>query len=146
VRTRLVWIGVTGLTATANLSWWDEPMNMVALGADTTGEVTPRRPAAGPLCVNAANPRYFTDRSGRTRWSSSRPLFESCRRAMGHTLAYANRMNLTTTAPHGELASTGYCLANPGENYFVYVPLDGFRIEADGGVGGGRTAKNNVKT
>ena len=72
MRTRLVWIGVTGPIATAILMvgailpWWDEPMNMVSLGADTTDEVTPRRPAAGPLCVNPANPRYFTDGSGRT--------------------------------------------------------------------------------
>jgi hypothetical protein len=50
----------------AVLSWWDEPMNMVSLGADTTSEVTLRRPAAGPLRVNPANPRYFIDGSGRT--------------------------------------------------------------------------------
>ena len=55
-------IGVTGPIATAILMvaailpWWDEPTNMVSLGADTTEEVTPRRPA---------NPRYFTDGSGR---------------------------------------------------------------------------------
>jgi hypothetical protein len=40
-------------------------------------------------------------------------------------------MNLTAMTPHGELASTGYCLANPGENYFVYVPLDASEIEAN---------------
>jgi hypothetical protein len=55
-------IGVTRLIATAilmvgaMLPWWDEPMNMVSLGADTIGEVTPRRPAAGPLCVNPGQP------------------------------------------------------------------------------------------
>jgi hypothetical protein len=73
------------------------------------------------------NPIYM-DPFDDPRWNSSRATFESCRRAMGHTLDYANRMNLTTMTPHGELASTGYCLANPGENYFVYVPFD--RIES----------------
>ncbi|HPC62505.1 MAG TPA: putative collagen-binding domain-containing protein [Verrucomicrobiota bacterium] len=27
--------------------------------------------------------------------------------------------------PHGELASSTYCLANPGEEYVVYLPSDG---------------------
>jgi hypothetical protein len=27
--------------------------------------------------------------------------------------------------PHGELASTGYCLADPGQDYIIYVPFDG---------------------
>jgi hypothetical protein len=43
---------------------------------------------------------------------------------MGHTLAYANRMNLAAMAPHSELASSKYCLANPGEEYLVYLPLE----------------------
>ena len=40
------------------------------------------------------------------------------------TLAYANRMDLVAMKPHGEIASSGYCLANPGEEYLVYVPLE----------------------
>jgi hypothetical protein len=43
---------------------------------------------------------------------------------MGMSLAYANRMNLSTMRPRGDLASSGYCLANPGEEYLVYVPLE----------------------
>jgi hypothetical protein len=27
--------------------------------------------------------------------------------------------------PHGELASSGYCLANPGKEYVVYLPNGG---------------------
>jgi Family of unknown function (DUF6298) len=69
------------------------------------------------------NPIYM-DPLDDQKWNSSRVIFESCRRAMGQTLDYANRMNLATMAPHGELSSTGYCLAGPGENYFVYVPFD----------------------
>ena len=42
---------------------------------------------------------------------------------MGMTLAYANRMNLVAMRPR-EIASSGYCLANPGEEYLVYVPLE----------------------
>ena len=73
--------------------------------------------------LRGLNP-IFMDPFERERWKSSRAKFESCRQAMGHTLAYANRMNLTAAVPRGDLASTGYCLANPGEEYLVYLPFD----------------------
>jgi hypothetical protein len=56
------------------------------------------------------------------------PVFEDTRVNMGHVLAYASRMNLNAMPPHGELASTGYCLANPstqGGEYLVYLPSGG---------------------
>jgi Family of unknown function (DUF6298)/Bacterial Ig-like domain (group 2) len=56
------------------------------------------------------------------------PRWEDARRNMGYTLTYALRMNLVAMAPHGELSSTEYCLANParrGAEYLVY--LDGAR-------------------
>jgi len=34
-------------------------------------------------------------------------------------------MNLAEAAPHGELASTGFCLARLGEQYVVYQPAEG---------------------
>jgi len=34
-------------------------------------------------------------------------------------------MNLAITAPHGELVSTKHCLANPGQEYLVYLPNGG---------------------
>lgn len=52
------------------------------------------------------------------------PRWESVRQAMGMTLAYANRMDLAAVRPHGELASSGYCLAKPGEEYLIYAPLE----------------------
>jgi len=50
------------------------------------------------------------------------PKWEPVRIAMGYTLTYANRMNLLVMTPQGDLASTGYCLANPGSEYLVYQP------------------------
>jgi hypothetical protein len=47
------------------------------------------------------------------------------RRAMGHTRAYAERMDLASATPHNELSSTEYCLANPGTEYLVYLPEGG---------------------
>jgi len=47
--------------------------------------------------------------------------WDTIRDAMGRTRAYAQRMDLARMVPHGELSSTGYCLANPGSEYLVYA-------------------------
>ena len=44
---------------------------------------------------------------------------------MGMTLTFANRMNLVAMTPQPSLASTHFCLANPGEEYLVYQPYSG---------------------
>jgi hypothetical protein len=48
---------------------------------------------------------------------------ETMRRYMGYTLTYANKMNLASMVPRNDLASTKYCLANPGKEYLIYLPL-----------------------
>jgi hypothetical protein len=50
---------------------------------------------------------------------------EQARVAMGHTRYYVQRMNLAEMTPHNNLASTKYCLANPGKEYLVYIPEGG---------------------
>jgi len=57
------------------------------------------------------------------------PRWEAIRKSLGYTLTYANRMDLASMAPRNDLASTGYCLANPGAEYLVYLP-DGGRDTA----------------
>jgi hypothetical protein len=47
---------------------------------------------------------------------------EPARYAMGDTRAFAKRMHLIEMAPRGELSSTGYALANPGQEYLVLEP------------------------
>jgi hypothetical protein len=47
---------------------------------------------------------------------------ETLRKAMGDALTYAEKMNLAAMAPREDLASTTYCLANPGVEYLVYLP------------------------
>jgi hypothetical protein len=49
---------------------------------------------------------------------------------MGHTRRLAQRLNLAVLAPHPESASTGYCLAHPGQEYIVYLP-DGGDVTID---------------
>ncbi len=50
--------------------------------------------------------------------------FEPARYAMGDTLAVARRVDFLNMAPRGELSSTGYALANPGEQYVVLQPAE----------------------
>lgn len=47
------------------------------------------------------------------------------RPAMGHTRAYAEKMDLAAMTPRGDLSSTEYCLASPGREYLVYLPTGG---------------------
>jgi hypothetical protein len=56
---------------------------------------------------------------------------EGTRKAMGYTLAYANKMDLALMTPRPELVSTSYCLASPGTEYLVYQPRNGesFSVE-----------------
>jgi hypothetical protein len=48
--------------------------------------------------------------------------FESARYAMGDTLRFAERMDLIELEPREDLSSTGYALANPGEEYLILQP------------------------
>jgi len=57
-------------------------------------------------------------------------MWDPIRRSLGYTLSYSQRMDLASAIPHSDLASTGYCLANPGVEYLVYLP-DGGKSEVD---------------
>lgn len=61
--------------------------------------------------------------------------WEAIRRALGQSRALADRMNLARMIPHNELASTQYCLADPGREYVVLQPAKGeaFTLELKAG-------------
>jgi CubicO group peptidase (beta-lactamase class C family) len=50
--------------------------------------------------------------------------WEPIRVSLGYTRRYAERMNLAAMRPDKDLASTKYCLANPGVEYLVYKPAN----------------------
>ena len=58
------------------------------------------------------------------------PRWDPIRKNMGYTLTYASKMDLASATPHDDLASTKYCLANPGTEYLVYLP-DGGKVKVD---------------
>ena len=51
--------------------------------------------------------------------------FEPVRWAMGDTRRFAERMHLIDMEPRDDLTSTGYALANPGQEYLVLQPNEG---------------------
>jgi hypothetical protein len=75
------------------------------------------------------NPILMEDLKSNSGWIAARA-------AMGHTRAYANKMDLAASAPADALASTGYCLAKPGREYLVYQPAAGpFQVDLTGAPG-----------
>lgn len=54
-----------------------------------------------------------------------KPEWDAARRAMGHTARLAARVDLAAMTPRSDLASSRYCLANPGSEYLVYLPAGG---------------------
>jgi hypothetical protein len=48
--------------------------------------------------------------------------FEPARHAMGDTRRFAERVNLLAMQPREDLSSTGYVLANPGQEYLLLQP------------------------
>ena len=81
--------------------------------------------------IDGVNP---PDPSSRT---PSYDSFEPARYAMGDTLRYAQKMNLIEMEPRADLSSTGYVLANPGEEYLVLQPgenADSFTVLLEVGI------------
>lgn len=68
--------------------------------------------------LRGLNPIYMDD-LGTSRHK------KDVRRAMGHTLMYADKMNLKDMSPLNDLSSTTYCMANPGTKYLIYQPVSG---------------------
>jgi hypothetical protein len=69
-----------------------------------------------PIYMDSFDPSDWEKAKG--RWDP-----EDARRAMGHTLTYATKINLVSMVPHNDLSSTTYCLANPGSEYLIYKPM-----------------------
>lgn len=71
------------------------------------------------------NPIFMDPYDNEIIGKAPRASWNPVRASLGHTRAYADRMNLAAMTPQEALASTGYCLANPGKEYLVFVPGGG---------------------
>jgi hypothetical protein len=64
-----------------------------------------------------------TDQERRVRSDAER-----VRNNLGFARVFAERMNLRTAVPHGDLVSTGYCLGDSGLQYLVFLPADAYGL------------------
>lgn len=57
------------------------------------------------------------------------PAWGPLRKALGDTLRYARKIDLAAMVPHRDLCSSTFCLANPGIEYLVYLPVGSHWLE-----------------
>lgn len=116
--------------------WTDPPASdgrkVVIIDTDHIGHVS--RTWVWRSFLRGHNPILMDWMHKRSPWYSPADQ-EAMRKAMGQTREMANRMNLSAMTPRNVLASTGYCLANPGREYLVYQPRagGGFTVELNSG-------------
>ncbi len=77
--------------------------------------------------MRGLNPIYMDDLGPDSEMVKKK---DDARRAMGDTLAYAARVNMANLVPREDLASSTYCLADPGAEYLVYIPIEPHRPAA----------------
>lgn len=71
------------------------------------------------------NPLFMDPYDGSVLGKRFDPQWDPVRRSLGFARRLADRLNLAAMTPQNALASTEYCLANPGSEYLVYLPADG---------------------
>lgn len=79
------------------------------------------------------NPLFMDPWEKCREWKLDEAVALEVRRNLGYTRRFAERVDLAKTTPRQELASSGYCLANPGGQraaYIVYLP-DGDSVTVD---------------
>ena len=89
-----------------------------------------------PVFMDPLEP-LFADPAERNR--PEFPEWEEIRKNMGYTRSFALRINLAAMEPRGDLASSGYCLADTDSGkaeYLVYLPGGG-PVEVDLSAGAG---------
>jgi Putative collagen-binding domain of a collagenase len=143
-------VGMTGMAPTDNKVMTESPADWISLGADTSKESPYQRdpPAADGKKVSVLdtdhvfgvgggrdwvwksflrghNPIWMDPYEKDSVWEPLPATAEDVRRSLGETRRWAERVNLAAMTPQNDLASTKFCLANPGFEYLVYLPQGG---------------------
>ena len=71
------------------------------------------------------NPIWMDPYKNPSVWESEPADASEVRHNLGTTRRYAERMDLAAMTPANHLASSRYCLARPGSEYLVYLPMGG---------------------
>ena len=72
--------------------------------------------------LRGLNPLFMDPYDGEVLGRRFDPQWEPVRQSLGHTLRFAERMDLAHMTPQNDLSSTAYCLSQPGVEYLVYQP------------------------
>jgi len=75
--------------------------------------------------LRGQNPLFMDPYDGVVLGTRFDPKWDPVRRSLGHTLRFADRMDLASMVPRNDLSSSRYCLANPGREYLIYLPEGG---------------------
>ncbi len=140
-----MWDGEGSNTTDANLPLFASPAEAVAPGPGNRSEYKLDPPAADGAKVVFSDTDHIWGSGGDADWvwksflrglnpilmdTLGDPSLEPARRAMGQTRTAASQIGLAGMRPRGELASSGYCLANAGIEYLVYAPTDSIPLES----------------
>ena len=83
---------------------------------------------ANPVFMDAYDVSSYREDDNIGGFRTTEPRWMSLRLNLGYIQTYANRLSVVAMTPRKELASTGYCLANPGSpgaQYLIYLPRGG---------------------
>ena len=72
--------------------------------------------------VRGLNPIFMDPYDGTVLANRFDPKWDPIRRSMGLTCQLAGEVDMAAMVPHNELASSKFCLADPGKEYIVYLP------------------------
>jgi Putative collagen-binding domain of a collagenase len=145
-------VGMTGYWRSDNRAMADSPADWVSPGGgpDTSegGRYASNPPAADERKVIILDTDHIFGLGGGRDWAwksflrGYNPIWmdpyetpsvwvtvpgnaEVVRRSLGDMRRFAERMNLAAMTPRNDLASSRYCLAEPGREYLVYLPSAG---------------------
>ncbi len=80
--------------------------------------------------VRGHHPLFMDPYDNRVLGKAEPESWNPVRESMGHARRLAERLDLAALTPREDLASTRYCLADPGRQYVIYLP-DGGQVEVD---------------
>jgi hypothetical protein len=85
--------------------------------------------------LRGLNPLFMDPYKREILTEGSDAQWEPVRQALGDTRRVAEKLDLTHAVPHPEMASTAYCLAQPGVQYLAYEPKPGesFSVQLEPG-------------
>lgn len=86
--------------------------------------------------LRGLNPIFMDPYDGAVLGRSENPQWDAIRTSMGYAATFAKRLDLAHTVPVTDVASTKYCLVNPGKQYLVFKPtavLKSFKVTLPAG-------------